>query len=631
MNDGTQLSLGFGNRPDDARESGLPPAMSIEQARALGVYSALDVQFATRLAALYHEQAPEILWALALACRQEAQGHVCADLERLSRDGLLCETEGEVRRVSVLPGGLGLDVWEEALRQSPLIGSPDDELETADSATAPYPLVLDHRHRLYLRRSFRDQRFIAASLQRRIALADFEFDEELAETSIERFFRADASAHPEMSADPARAALRMGLSRPLSIVTGGPGTGKTTLVARLIALLVEQSLARGEEPPSFTLLAPTGKAAAAMTASFARQRDELGIADAGGHALPAKARTIHRALLPRTRRDAFGRGREFSLDTDIVVVDEASMVDLAMMRALFESTESTARVILLGDPDQLASVDSGAVLTELCDAAANVPALARSRVHLDQSHRFAAGGAIGLLARAIREGDADRTLEILDDPDHPEVSRRAVDSVSGVRTHLAEMAREMQREILSAAGPGAKLDRLASGRVLCAHRRGPLGSLALCEVLDAAAASVRETTSRSGWWRGRLLLVTRNAPEQDLWNGDVGLVEEIGGGLRAIFADAKGGVRTLSAGRLPSYESAIAMSVHKSQGSEFDRVELVLGDRASGLMTRELLYTGVTRARERLCLHASEEAIRVSLGRRVERDSGLADLLSMEG
>jgi len=615
--------------------------MELDRARERGLFSSLDVQFARRLGALFEETSPEVLWGLALACRQEAHGHVCADLRRLESQGLLAEQEGEARSFSALPEGIPLDGLLAELRESRIVGH--DLESTAGSEVEP--LILDSKGRLYLRRSYSDQVQLAKEIHRRGQGADLCVDWPLAESGIDRLLTPSHLAGP--GPDWTRVALRTGLARPLSIITGGPGTGKTTLVARLIALLVEQARALGADAPTVRLLAPTGKAAAAMTASFLSQRESLGVSDEIRLAWPTGAETIHRALLRQTRRDALGRARARPIDADIVVVDEASMVDLAQMRELFSVCAGVERLVLLGDPDQLASVDSGAALAELCsivpmlaedvpvldfatravEIASVEPRLVDSIVTLRESHRFAAGGAIGRLAAAIRAGDAELVLSLLEDPDLPEVERVEADSVAAVRGRLIEAVREMQGEIEAASTPGAKLERLSSRRVLCAHRKGPLGVEALCDVLDDAAASYRKTSSRAGWWRGKLLLVTRNAPEQDLWNGDVGLVEETSSGLRAIFPDSEGGVRTLSAGRLPTYESAIAMSVHKSQGSEYDVVDLVLGRSSSRLMTRELLYTGVTRARERLCIHASREAIRDALARRVERDSGLSELL----
>jgi exodeoxyribonuclease V alpha subunit len=417
-------------------------------------------------------------------------------------------------------------------------------------------------------------------------------------------------------------------------VTGGPGTGKTTLVVRLISLLLESAERAGDPPPKIRLLAPTGKAAAAMTNSFARQRASLPVSDSIKAALPTAAETIHRILFRQMRRDAFGRSQAFTLDADIVVIDEASMVDLELMTRLMRACEGVARVIILGDPGQLTSVDSGAVLAEICEEPAHADALsgagaglARSVVTLRTSHRYQAGGGIGQLAQAIRAGDADATLSLLEDPGLSEIELCAADSIEGVRGRLVAESEKIQGLIEATDQNDAKLDQLGLYRVLCAHRRGPLGVESLCATLDEATALYRGTSIRSGWWRGRMLLVTRNAPEQDLWNGDVGLIEETEAGLRALFPDGSGGIRSLSAGRLPDHESAIAMSVHKSQGSEFDTVDLVLGDVASRLMTRELLYTGVTRAREKLRIHASASVIREAVARRVSRDSGLREKL----
>ncbi|MFK7898092.1 MAG: exodeoxyribonuclease V subunit alpha [Myxococcota bacterium] len=647
----------------------------LHAARSAGVLSALDHQFADRLAELYGETDPGVRWALALACRQEAAGHVCADLVRLSEDGLVTEQSGEVATYSLLLPGQSFSEWTEALAASPLVSrvsmldpeNDDREGAVLPEGESPRPLILDDAQRLYLCRAERAENRLANLIRDRVLAPDLSVDWTEAEAGIARLMASistPADSEPEASLEvdevplaeavvdeAPRAALRLGLSRPFSVVTGGPGTGKTTLVARLIALLLESAERAGEEMPRVRLLAPTGKAAAAMTNSFARQRASLPVSEAVQAALPTIAETIHRVLFRQTRRDAFGRSESFDLDADIVVIDEASMVDLALMTRLMEACEGVTRVILLGDPGQLASVDSGAVLADLCDEAegeearetrdsrqaqkaegdtssgASAAGLANSVVTLRTSHRYQAGGGIGRLAQAIRAGDAEATLALLEDSDLPEVERCPADSIEGVLGRLVSESEHIQSLIQSAEADRAKLDQLGLYRVLCAHRRGPLGVESLCATLDEATAQARGTSVRSGWWLGRMLLVTRNAPEQDLWNGDVGLIEETEGELRALFPDGAGGVRTLSAGRLPDHESAIAMSVHKSQGSEFDTVDLVLGDVASRLMTRELLYTGVTRAREKLRIHASPTVIREAVARRVSRDSALREKL----
>jgi exodeoxyribonuclease V alpha subunit len=628
----------------------------LEWARSLGVLSALDQQFSSRLSALYDEETESVRWALAIASRQEAAGHVCADLRRLAADGLAVDPRGETEIFSALSGNGSVEDWIDEISESPLV-----EVVSSKSRepSDPRPLVLDERGRLYLRRAYESQRDLALLVRARTGRADLAVDWTLAEAGIERLVGPQEASDD----DSPRIALRTALARPLAIVTGGPGTGKTTMVARLVALLIEQALAEGAVSPRVRLLAPTGKAAAAMTASFKRQRESLDLTSDVRAAMDFGAETVHRALFQQTRHDAFGRPRRLSLGEDIVIVDEASMVDLDLMTRLFTACESVGRIVLLGDPAQLASVDSGAVLSELCGERSGEPgaerggerdqrgdrrvgrpasaqdfqaragdadaatALGDSIVTLRTSHRFSERGGIGRLAEAIRRGDADAVIALLDDPGLPEVERCEVDSIDGVRSRLIEASRNVHREIEGAGATLDKLERMGLYRVLCAHRGGPLGVEALCAVLDETAAAERHTTRRSGWWLGRMLLVTQNAPDQDLWNGDVGLIEETPSGLRAFFLDGAGDVRALTPGRLPAHESAIAMSVHKSQGSEFDVVDLVLGDTSSRLLTRELLYTGVTRARTRLRVHASENVLRDTIERRVSRDSGLGELL----
>ena len=439
---------------------------------------------------------------------------------------------------------------------------------------------------------------------------------------------------PEGRDGGAREALRQALARSLTIVTGGPGSGKTTLIGRLVALVIERALHRGEPPPKVKLLAPTGKAAATLTAAFARQRERPGVTPTIRDAMACTAETIHRALHRLSRTDALGREEIGAIDADLVVVDEGSMVDLERMARLFAACRDVDRVVLVGDPGQLASVESGAVLSDLCgvgvagldDAAPD--ALGGAVVSLRGSRRFTEGGGIARLAEAIRAGDADRVLALLDDEDLPDVERLDAESIEDVRARLVDAVTVASRGLAEAGSPAERLERAGVHRVLCAHRRGPLGVDALCPILDETAARARRAARRSGWWPGRMLLITQNAPDQDLWNGDVGVVDETDAGLQAIFSDAAGGVRMLSAGRLPGHESAIAMSVHKSQGSEFDEVDLVLGARSSRLMTRELLYTGVTRARRKLRLHASEAVVREAVARRVVRDSALRERIT---
>jgi len=616
-------------RASDSPRAGARAVDLLERARRAGVLSPLDLHVANRLGALFGDARDAVRWAAALACRQESLGHVCADLERLSEEGLAGEEDGLETAFAALATHATVGEWRAALADSPLVEGAHD---AARDGTVK-PLVLDAQGRLFLRRLFRAETALADAVARRIARPDLPLAGFDASAAIARLL-ADRPGSPDVPDDDApRRALAVGLARPLAVLTGGPGTGKTTLVARLVRLLALQAESAGARPPRVLLLAPTGKAAAAMAGAFARERARPGIEAAIREALPATAETLHRALARRAPRfDAAGArpGRPAGFVADVVVVDEASMVDLEQMERLFAACETVPRLVLLGDPGQLASVEAGAVLSDLCGedgGGAPAPGLERSVVRLTRSHRYAASGGLGRLAEAVRAGDADAAIAVLDDPRFPDVERRALESPRALVQALAVDVRALVRSVAAEGRPEAKLERLADYRVLCAHRRGAFGVEALARALDEVAALERRGSSRAAAFAGRLLLVTRNAPEQALANGDVGLVERQDGGLRVLFPAADGGVRSLSLARLPAHESAIAMSVHKSQGSEFAAVDLVLAPQVSRLMTRELLYTGITRARERLRIHASEAVLRAAIARRARRDSGLADRL----
>ena len=415
-----------------------------------------------------------------------------------------------------------------------------------------------------------------------------------------------------------RGAAEVALSRALTVLTGGPGTGKTTTVARLLALLAEQAELDGRPRPRIALAAPTGKAAARLLEAVQIEVDALDQVDRDR--LPAlNATTLHRLL--GSRPDTSSRlrhNRDNRLPHDVIVVDETSMVSLTMMARLLEAVRPDSRLLLVGDPDQLASVEAGAVLADLVEGLAAVDDTPIAR--LVTSHRF--GESIRALAFAIRDGKADEALEILAaGGEHIEWvdTQRPADILRKVLVPHALALREA-----AILGDGrAALATLDEHRMLCAHRRGPHGVAYWNRQVERWLAEQTDTPLWSAWYVGRPVLVTANDYGLGLYNGDTGVAVQRDGVLRAVMSGSAGPVE-FATGRLADIETMHAMTIHKSQGSQATEVTVLLPAEDSRLLTRELLYTAVTRAREKVRLIGSAEEVRAAIERRAVRATGLS-------
>ena len=622
-----------------------PP--SLDELYALRVLREVDVHFARAAARIAGATDPLVLLGLAVASRAPGAGHVCADLRRPHRT-----VRVEDDRVAAIAWPAA-DAWIAALRRSAVVG---------DGAALRRLLVLDG-DRLYLDRYWRYQRRLVDALTARAGVVRDDVDEDVLRAGLDRLFPVGRDAD---GSDRQRAAACVAVLRSLAVVTGGPGTGKTTTVVKILALLAEQARAAAARPPRIALAAPTGKAAARMVDAIRAGVGRLEVDDVVRQAIPTAASTIHRLLGVDPRRPTrFLRDAASPLPADVVVVDEVSMVDLALMAKLLDAVPPSARLILLGDRDQLVSVEAGAILGDICDdggrgpstafadrlrlatgaahpelAAGDEPGLRDCVVRLTRSHRFGEGSGIGALARAVNAGDADAALDVLQGAGPTVYDRRSAGSArllepeAGARDARAirDVVVDGYQACLTAAGPAEVLVKLDGFRVLCAHREGALGVRGLNDAvagwLEAAGLLRRADGGEGGWYHRRPIIVTENDPQLNLYNGDTGVILEVDGRPRAFFRTPDGaGVRSITPTRLPAHESVFAMTVHKSQGSEFDHVVLVLPSRPSPVLTRELLYTGITRARTSVLVVGSPAVLRAAVAERVQRASGLRERL----
>jgi exodeoxyribonuclease V alpha subunit len=594
----------------------VPTAEFLAAFRAAGVLTAADVHTAAVLARLSGEDRPDVLLAVALAVRAPRHGHVCADLSTVARSAV-AEADGQdggPTSVEDLPWPTDPRSWADEVASSSLV------------TAVPAPLVVDGT-RVYLER-YRQyetdvvQQFVRRARDRQVVV---DVDDDLLVTLLD----GDGSEHQ-------RAAVQRAVRSGLSVLVGGPGTGKTRTVAALLATL----LADGR-PLDIALAAPTGKAAARLAESFRAAARTLP-ADLGDRLAAAEASTIHRLLGWQSRSTSrFRHDAGNPLPHDVVIIDETSMVSLPLMAKLLDAVRPDAQLVLVGDPGQLASVEAGSVLGDVAgpvlatDGSTNDRPGPLSGVvsSLVYSHRFPPGSPLDRFARAVRQGDADEAIGVLGDERSDQAERGALswhpvsaDSGSGVDL-IRSLALPAAESVVTASVAGdeqSALDALGSVRILCAHRRGPFGVDRWNLSMEAWLAEAGHRTA--GWYAGRPLLITANDYPNRLFNGDLGVVVRHDGRPQVAFLESPS-PRLVAPSRLNDVETVHAMTIHKSQGSEFDHVVVVVPSSDSRLATRELLYTAVTRAQSRVTLVGDEASIRASIERRVVRASGLADRL----
>ncbi|WJD49563.1 exodeoxyribonuclease V subunit alpha [Enterobacter sp. PGRG2] len=590
----------------------------------------LDVQFALTVA---RDDEPAVMLVAALLSRDAGEGHVCLPLSRLS----VAEFNRLYPQLLPLLEEAGVpDDWRAMLLASPAVSAGDE----------PTPMVLTGE-RLYLNRMWCNELTVARFFCE--ANQPLPVNEDEIKRSLDELFPATDGINWQ------KIAAAVALTRRISVISGGPGTGKTTTVAKLLAALVQT--ANGDKC-RIRLAAPTGKAAARLTESLGAALRQLPLSDEQKKRLPDEASTLHRLLgaQPGSQRLRYHAGNPLHLD--VLVVDEASMIDLPMMSRLIDALPPHGRVIFLGDRDQLASVEAGAVLGDICAwvnagyspqraeelsrlTGMQVPcgeqqgaeALRDSLCLLQTSYRFGSDSGIGQLAAAVNRGDKPAMRAVFSQG-FTDIGKSTLQTGDDYQTMiddaLAGYARYLQL-VRDGAPPEDVLAAFSEFQLLCALRDGPFGVGGLNERLEQRLAQKRWLVrhAHSRWYEGRPVMIARNDSALGLYNGDIGVALDRGQGTRVWFPLPDGTIKSVQPSRLPDHDTAWAMTVHKSQGSEFDHAALILPGQIVPVVTRELVYTAITRARRRLSLYADDRILAQAIATRTERRSGLSDIFSL--
>lgn len=629
----------FGQLMDQSPDQ--PAAELLSQLRALKLIRPLDYQFARFIAGQEDSDDPVIPLLAALVSYQLSRGEVCLPLQQLPR--VAADWPHRLR-----------DQLHKALPEALLDEQQLQSFQTVSNGSNESPLVISGG-RLYLYRYWRYERFVADTIKhlaqpRKLNVVS------VREQLGQLFPEPESGAGQET--DWQKVAVAVALSRRFSVISGGPGTGKTTTVTRLLGLYVQQSMISGQAP-LICLAAPTGKAAARLSESIGSAKARLPLTtDIIGH-IPDQATTLHRLLGPVPNSRRFKHHRDNPLHLDLLVVDEASMIDLPMMARLLDALPDHASVIFIGDKDQLASVEAGSVLGDICawdfatgdgelryqkkqadfltavcqieqaDVAGGCSGIADSLALLRKSYRFRADSGIGRLAGLINSGQDkavpdlfqqqfdDIRLVPLTGDSYPQLIR---ETAAGYRKYLSL--------VNSHAMPEQILEAFNHSQLLAMVRQGPYGVEGLNQSVEQCLSGDGLIRKQGLWYSGRPVMISRNDYQLGLYNGDIGIaIADQNEVLRVWFEQPDGSARGILPSRLPEHETVYAMTVHKSQGSEFEQVIMLLPPEHSPLLTRELIYTGVTRAKKNFILYTTTSALQQAISKRTERASGLAQWL----
>jgi exodeoxyribonuclease V alpha subunit len=608
---------------------------TIVDSREISSLNELDIQFGTLMNRLSGQNSPDLFLAAALVSRYRGIGHICVDLSSFAGK-MITQTDGASMTCPALSR------WLQVLETSSAVGRPHDYR----------PLILN-RTKLYLYRYWEYENRIAENLKTRAELDIETLDRSLLQEGMKRLLPLDKERGSDET-DWKKVAAFMAISKRLCVISGGPGTGKTFTIARILALLIEQ---HPENHLRIALTAPTGKATARLQESIRAAKATLQCDESVRAAIPETASTVHR-LLGIAPHSALSRYHARNpLPVDVVIVDEASMVGMALFSKLVQAVPLKARLLLIGDRDQLASVEAGAVLGDICDTGNRhgyspsflddcrhvttenisleqtvngVGKIGDCIVQLQKSYRFKENSGIRAFSSAVNEGNGEQAIALLKTGSHTDVTWRPIPNPVDLARQIEQRIVEGYAGFLAGTDPLKAFDRFNQFRILCALRDGPYGVRALNLLVERILHQHGIIRRDNQWYCGRPVMILKNDYPLKLFNGDVGIVlpdPELHDELRVFFPSVEGRFRSFSPLRLPDHETVFAMTVHKSQGSEFEEVLFIMPDRDSPVLTRELIYTAVTRAKKAVQIWGNMTVFNAAVSRRTDRKSGLRDQL----
>jgi exodeoxyribonuclease V alpha subunit len=588
----------------------------------------IDLELIRFIKSYEPELSREVQLAICLVSYLFREGDVCLSLEEYAGKELFPESEND----SIIAPTL--EKWKQALTESTQVGKPGEFK----------PFILDDAGRFYMHKLWYYERALADNLLKRSDLV-YNIDTDWLDSRMKRLF-PDSTEKVDWQKIAAASALR----HQLAVISGGPGTGKTSTVVRILALLLEYAQKEEQREFSIALTAPTGKAAAKLNESIVAAKATLDTSEKIRSSIPEETFTLHQLLGARRNSSSFKRNEENPIPYDVVVVDEASMVDQSLMSKLTSALLPDARLILLGDKDQLASVEAGSVLGDICALNANnlsdkfsqwlkkisinVPStvinanstsLTDNIVLLTKSYRFSADSGIAKLSNNINEGDSKTSLKLLKDPKYGDIELISLKDQTVLKKYLKPKVVKYVQAIQKSTSKQGALQNLGKFQILSAHRRGPGGVYRVNRLVEHMLQEEHLISKYAEWYQGRPVMITVNDYTLDLYNGDIGVCLMDKQNKPKVYFGDRNEIRSFPPARLPEHETAYALTVHKSQGSEYDDVLLILPNKFSKVMSRELLYTAVTRTRTTIAILGREAIAKQAIEHKIHRSSGLRD------